>query len=104
VALDEDLPAPSPAEPSPVDELTGCVERNLPRLDAGDQDILRRCDLEGWRVQEYADHEGLTLSAAKARLRRARMRLRQLLVEHCGVRFDAQGDVCCAVTPAPPPR
>jgi RNA polymerase sigma-70 factor (ECF subfamily) len=104
VALDEDLPAPSPAEPSPVDELAGCVERNLPRLDDADQDILRRCDLEGWRVQQYADYADLTLSAAKARLRRARMRLRQLLVERCGVRFDQHGDVCCAVTPPPPPR
>jgi RNA polymerase sigma-70 factor (ECF subfamily) len=104
VALDEDLPASLSDEPSPVDELAGCVERNLPRLEAGDHDILRRCDLEGWRVHEYADREGLTLAAAKARLRRARMRLRQLLVERCGVRFDQQGDVCCALTPPPPPR
>ena len=43
-----------------------------------------------------------TLAATKARLRRARTRLRTLLIEHCGVRFDGQGAVCCTVPPAPP--
>ncbi len=101
--LDVDLQAPVPAEGSPVDALADCIERSLPQLDAADQDVLRRCDLEGWRQHEYADRNGLTLSATKARLRRARMRLRALLIERCGVRFDVQGEVCCTVPPVPPP-
>lgn len=102
-ALDTELAAPVAAEVSPVDALADCIERTLPQLDAGDQDVLRRCDLEGWRQQDYADRNGLTLAATKARLRRARMRLRELLVERCGVRFGEQGEVCCAVPPVPPP-
>ncbi|MGB2815794.1 MAG: sigma-70 family RNA polymerase sigma factor [Burkholderiaceae bacterium] len=100
--LDTEWPAPAPDDALPVDALAECVERNLPRLEPGDQDVLRRCDLDGWRQQDYADRNGLTLAATKARLRRARTRLRTLLIEHCGVRFDGQGAVCCTVPPAPP--
>jgi RNA polymerase sigma-70 factor (ECF subfamily) len=101
-ALDADLQAPVPAEASLVDALADCIERTLPQLDAADQEVLRRCDLEGWRQNDYAVRNGLTLAATKARLRRARMRLRALLVERCGVRFDVQGQVCCTVPPVPP--
>lgn len=100
--LDTELPAPVPDEAAPVDALAECIERNLPRLDPADEDVLRRCDLDGWRQQDYADRHGLTLPATKARLRRARMRLRALLIERCGVRFDERGAVCCTVAPASP--
>lgn len=102
-ALDAELPAPFASEALPVDALADCIERALPQLDAADQDVVRRCDLEGWRQQDYADRNSLTLAATKARLRRARIRLRALLVERCGVRFDGQGDVCCTVPPVLPP-
>lgn len=101
--LSDELPAPPPPADSPLDELAGCIERNLPMMEPHDEDVLRRCDLEGWRLREYAERRQLTLAAAKARLRRARMRLRQALVERCGVRFDEQGTVCCAAPP-PTPR
>lgn len=100
--LDPELQAPLPDEASPVDALADCIERTLPRLEAADQDVLRRCDLDGWRQQDYADRNRLSLPATKARLRRARMRLRALLVDRCGVRFDGQGAVCCAVSPVRP--
>lgn len=99
--LDADQPAPLPDEASPLDALADCIERNLPQLEAADQEILRRCDLDGWRQQDFADRNGLTLAATKARLRRARLRLRQRLIERCGVGFDAQGGVCCT-KPGPP--
>lgn len=101
--LDAELEAPAPDEVSPVDALAECIERNLPQLDPADQDVLRRCDLDGWRQQDYADRNGLTLTATKARLRRARTRLRALLIDRCGVRFDDQGTVCCTVPPVRSP-
>jgi RNA polymerase sigma-70 factor (ECF subfamily) len=97
--LDDQLPAPATDDASPVDALAECIERTLPRLDPADEDVLRRCDLDGWRQQDYADRNGLTLAATKARLRRARRRLRAQLIERCGVRFDEQGVVCCTVPP-----
>ena len=101
VELDEDVPSPEVSEPVAVDELADCIDRTLPALDPADQDVIRRCDLEGLTVQGYADATGLSLPAAKARLRRARIRLRSALVSRCGVRFDARGKVCCAVGARP---
>ncbi len=99
VELPDDLRAPDADERPPVDALDDCIARNLPYLGDEDRDILRCCDLDGQTVRVYAERTGLSLPAAKARLLRARQRLRASLVRHCGVRFDASGSVCCHVGP-----
>ena len=99
VELPDDLAAPPAEERAPVDELDACIARNLPFLGEQDRDIVQRCDLEGQTVRSYADAAGLSLPAAKARLLRARKRLRDALVERCGVRFDPDGSVCCHAGP-----
>jgi RNA polymerase sigma-70 factor, ECF subfamily len=90
---DEALAAPEPELPAPVDALAHCIAGVLPLLSAADADILRACDLQGRTQAAYAGDHALTLPAAKARLQRARQRLRRQLVDHCQVRFDAQGRV-----------
>ena len=95
VALADELPAPAADERAPVDALDACIARNLPWLADEDRDIVQRCDLDGQTVRAYAEARGLSLAAAKARLLRARKRLRDLLVARCGVHFDADGSVCC---------
>ena len=97
--LSDELPAAAPRRDA-VDELDGCLARNLQRLDETDRDIVQACDLDGRTVRAYAQDRGLSLAAAKSRLLRARQRLRDSLIAHCGVQFDAQGQVCCHV-PAP---
>ncbi len=97
--LSDDLAAPPAEERAPVDALDTCIARNLPFLGDDDRDILQRCDLDGQTVRGYAESAGLSLPAAKARLLRARKRLREILVERCGVRFDADGSVCCHAAP-----
>ncbi|WP_163576651.1 sigma-70 family RNA polymerase sigma factor [Halomonas faecis] len=87
--------APDDAETAPLDSLAGCIARALPHCVAVDRDILTRCDLEGLRQADYARRNGLSLPATKARLRRARQRLRARLVEQCDIVFDDQGRVCC---------
>jgi RNA polymerase sigma-70 factor, ECF subfamily len=94
VALPEDL-AGEKDDVAPVDELAGCVERSLLRLSPEDRDVLRRCDLDGMKLQQYADVNGLTLPAVKSRIQRARRRMRETMVENCQVRFDDAGQVCC---------
>lgn len=98
--LPDNLPAPQPGERAPVDALDDCIARNLQWLSEQDRDILQHCDLGGQTVRGYAEAAGLSLPAAKARLLRARKRLRASLVERCQVRFDAGGRVCCHVGPA----
>lgn len=79
----------------PVDSLADCIARALPHCAPTDRDILRQCDLEGVRQADYGRRNGLSLPATKARLRRARQRLRDRLVDQCGIVFDDQGRICC---------
>lgn len=78
---------------APVDAPAGCLARALSELAPQDAAILRECDLQGRTQREFAQAHGLTLAAAKARLLRARQRLRDHLVRECQVRFDADGSV-----------
>jgi len=94
VPLPEDL-ADEKEPMAPVDELAGCVERSLSELSAQDRDVIQRCDLDGMKLQSYADAHGLTLPAVKSRIQRARLRMRGIMVRNCQVRFDAAGQVCC---------
>ncbi|PAU81113.1 RNA polymerase subunit sigma-70 [Halovibrio salipaludis] len=80
---------------SPVSELQQCIARNLPELEEHDRHILQACDLDGMTHNDYASHQGLSLPATKARVRRARQRLRALLVQNCNIILDEQGRVCC---------
>lgn len=58
-----------------VDSLAGCLPRVLERLARADRDILKRCDLEGVKQADYTAQYGLTLTATKSRLLRARATL-----------------------------
>jgi len=102
VSLDEELAAPAPTAPTPVDALADCLPRVLAELSAEDREAITRCDIEGLTQQAYATLHGLSLPAAKARVQRARKRLRARLVSACQVRFDENDQVCCFV-PRPPP-
>lgn len=95
------LEAPAPEAPDPVDTLAACLATALDRLPPQDAAILRACDIEGQAQRDFAAAHGLTLPAAKARLLRARQKLRGQLVQACGVRFDVEGKVCCHAA-APP--
>ncbi len=96
VPLPDDL-ADEKESAAPVDELAGCLERSLAALSPVDRDVIRRCDLEGMKLQSYARAHGLTLPAVKSRIQRARRRMRAILVCNCQVRFDPAGLVCCHV-------
>ncbi|RAU18098.1 RNA polymerase subunit sigma-70 [Nitrincola tibetensis] len=96
--VDLDLEHPQPeAELASIDELDSCLRRNVRELRPSDREILEACDLKGVAQADYAQEKGLTLPATKARLRRARQRLRLALINNCQVRFDEGGNVCCHV-------
>jgi RNA polymerase sigma-70 factor, ECF subfamily len=95
----DQLAAPAPDALSAVDALAACLATVMGRLAAADTAILHACDIEGQSQREFAAAHALTLPAAKARLLRARRRLREQLVLACGVRFDVEGRVCCHAQP-----
>lgn len=100
VALPEDLSAPQD-EPDTVDALTACLARVLSELSAEDREAITLCDLQGMAQAEFARVVGLSLSAAKSRVQRARQRLRAQMTLSCRVQVDEAGCVFDFV-PRPP--
>lgn len=96
VPLPDDL-AEEQQDVAAVEALTECLSTILAGLPDEYSDILKKCDLEGVKQQVYANAHGLSLPAVKARLLRARHRMRSDMVRNCGVRFDHAGNVCCHV-------
>ena len=94
--LTDELPQAAALQSEPVagvDALAECMASALSELAPRDAAILRQCDLQGMTQREFAQAHGLSLAAAKARLLRARQRLRDHLVRECQVRFDDDGSV-----------
>ncbi len=96
--LPDDLPVPPGDTSEPVDQLDACLLRNLATLSAEDKNLIEQCDLRDIKQQEFATAYGLSLSAVKSRLLRARQRLRKALTRNCQVRFEESGRVYCHAT------
>ena len=84
-----------------VDVLTACLPRVLSELSAPDREAITACDLQGMSQADFAAAHGLTLSAAKSRLQRARVRLKAHMSVACQVSVDDGGRVADFV-PRPP--
>lgn len=86
----ETLAFVEPEPVPPVDALTSCLGRVLLELAAEDADVLRACDIDGQTQKDFASSRGLSLSAVKSRLLRARQRLRDRMAVACRVQFDPE--------------
>lgn len=92
VELPDDLPALI-VETAAVDTLTACLPRVLSELSAEDREAITLCDLQGMAQADFAVAKGLSLSAAKSRVQRARQRLRAQMSLACQVHLDEAGHV-----------
>lgn len=92
VELPDDLAA-EVADLDAVDQLSACLPRVLSELSPADREAIALCDLEGMSQADYAAKAGLSLSAAKSRLQRARQKMRDRMTQACQVKRDAQGRV-----------
>lgn len=92
VALPEELTT-RPDDTDTVDTLTTCLPRVLSELSPQDRDAITQCDLQGMAQADFAKTQGLSLSAAKSRLQRARLRLRAHMSLACQVKLDDAGRV-----------
>jgi len=92
VELPEDL-CDRVEETDTVDALTACLPRVLSELDDEDREAIQLCDLQGMPQAEFAKFKGLGLSAAKSRLQRARLRMKQQMTQVCQVQVDPEGHV-----------
>ncbi|MDO8177415.1 MAG: sigma-70 family RNA polymerase sigma factor [Undibacterium sp.] len=92
VELPDDLSA-TMVDIDAVDTLTTCLPRVLSELSAEDREAITLCDLQGMPQATFALSKGLSLSAAKSRVQRARQRLRERMLEGCQVQLDHAGRV-----------
>ena len=97
IPLPDDLVI-EPETMAPVDDLSECVVRVLTELSSEDREVLQMCDIEGMKQQDFAASHGLSLTAVKSRIQRARQRMRAQMTEACQVQFDEAGQVCCHVS------
>jgi RNA polymerase sigma-70 factor, ECF subfamily len=92
----EELESPWP-EPATIDEerafVLGCMQPLLLTLDADSQQLLRWADVEERPLRFIADRLGLSLTAVKSRVQRARKAFLQATRRCCAVTLDARGRV-----------
>lgn len=86
-------------EPAAIEQLSECLARNLERLTSADKDIVEHCDLRNETLKAYSQQQGMSLPAAKARLLRARKKLRNNIEQHCSVSFNNSGKVSDYIKP-----
>jgi RNA polymerase sigma-70 factor (ECF subfamily) len=92
VELPDDLVALA-QDTDTVDSLTSCLPRVLSEMGSEDRDAIMLCDLQGMAQADFAKLKGLSLSAAKSRIQRARVRLRAQMSQVCQVQMNEFGRV-----------
>ncbi len=85
-ALPEALPGKEAAS-----DVASCLEPMMALLPEEERDLLRLADLDGVPQQGLAARLGVSLTAAKSRIRRARRRLKDAVLDCCRVEWDRRG-------------
>lgn len=83
-SLAHELDDANMAPPDVVDAVCRCVGRLADTLPAAHADALRRIEIDGVAVKDYAAEAGITPNAAGVRVFRARKALREQVVSACG--------------------
>ena len=94
-----------PSEPLPADltnesegrvempDLTPCVRRFVGELSPTYREALVLTEWQGMTQEQLAQHLGLSSSGAKSRVQRARLQLKELLLDCCRFEVDKRGNV-----------
>jgi RNA polymerase sigma-70 factor (ECF subfamily) len=81
-------------------QLREVLRREIQCIPALLRNVVLLRDVEELPIVEVADRLGISVSAAKSRLLRARLELRQRVLKHCG----ASGHLSLTVRAAAPPE
>jgi RNA polymerase sigma-70 factor (ECF subfamily) len=81
-------------------QLREVLQREIQCIPALLRNVVQLSDVEELPIVEVADRLGISVSAAKSRLLRARLELRQRVLRHCG----ASGHLSLTVRAAAPPE
>jgi len=110
--LGEDLAAEgdlSDYEEDPAAKLAFSLRETIDELPEPYRGALVLTEYEGLTQAELAEREGISLSAAKSRVQRARAKLKEALLECCHFELDTRGGIidyherCCRCRPGARP-
>ena len=85
------LRADSETQKEPAAEIAACVEPLLAMLSVDDRDVLEKVELAGESQAEIAKRLNVPPSTLKARVQRARQRLRSHFDRCCAIEVDGRG-------------
>ncbi len=94
VVLEDEIPLPD-AFHEAVSTLEICLPETLQALPDEERWLIEEADLNRRPQQRLADELGITLTAFKSRLLRARKHLKKTMTELCQVEVDDASSVCC---------
>lgn len=105
----EDVPETIDSDPEPDEEMSEAIRdmvKFMDDLEEKDCQALCQVEFEGLSIKDYAENAGISYTAAKTRVARARHKLSDLLMNCCHYEFDKYGTVlgihpiqCCCCNP-----
>jgi RNA polymerase sigma-70 factor, ECF subfamily len=94
VPQEEDLAAPDSKQIADAAErLSPALKRMAEQLPSIYKEAILLADFEGMKQTKLAEKLGLSISATKSRVQRARKMLKEILLDCCHVEFDRYGTV-----------
>lgn len=94
VELEEDVPF-TDASPDAISTLDICLPETLQALPEDERWLIEESDLNLRPQQLLADELGISLTAFKSRLLRARKHLKEAMTDLCEIEADDTSPVCC---------
>jgi RNA polymerase sigma-70 factor (ECF subfamily) len=97
ITYEEELKVKLPEEESNSD--LGCIHCLKPfieQLPEKDKHVIEKTALDQMSQKEYAETYGLSYTATKSRVQRARRKLKELFVSCCSVKADKYGNIVSA--------
>ena len=86
-------PAPDYGEKA-FQELSACLQPMIQLLPDTYRQTVVLSELQGLQQREVARVQGISLSAAKSRVQRGRVLLKEMLADCCRLEFDHKGRLC----------
>lgn len=107
--LTDDVPEAIDPNPESDEEMSEAIQdmvKFMDDLEEKDCQALCQVEFEGLSIKDYAENAGISYTAAKTRVARARHKLSDLLMNCCHYEFDKYGTVlgihpihCCCCNP-----
>ncbi len=76
-----------------LSELAECIEPMIQALPETYKEAIKLFELEGLDQKGIADKLGISISGAKSRVQRGRIKLKEMLMDCCHFEFDSGGSV-----------